>query len=404
MPMPVRDLMRAINLSKILETIRTVGMISRRDIARSTGLSKALVTGLTSDLIREGLIIEKKSGEYEGGRRPILLALNPEGAFVVGVNLSFQEIGVVIVNFKGDVVNHFTKTLAPRHHSVEQIADYVVAAVQSCIWDANFAREQISGVGIGIPGLVNPDTGLIRFLPNYGWKNVNLKKLVEVELNHSCYVDNSTNTLALAQQWFGEGKGVENFLVVTIATGVGLGAVINGRIYRGANGVASEFGHTTINPEGPKCRCGKRGCVEAYAGKIAILRDARQAARENRWQCNDIQNLTYEEIVLAAQGGEETLRRIFMGAGEKLGIGLSNLITLYNPSKIVITGKGVQAGDFIFNPMFKTLNAISSARLYDQPCNILIQQWTEQDWARGAGGLVLRELYKTPVGQVAMDH
>ena len=177
MPMPVRDLMRAINLSKILETIRTVGMISRRDIARATGLSQALVTGLTADLIQEGLIIEKQSGEYEGGRRPMLLALNPEGAFVVGVNLSLAEISVVIVNFEGAVVAFAARPLKPIYHSVSDIAAKVVAAVQSCMWDASFAKEQISGVGIGIPGLVDSDSGQIRFLPNYGWEQVNLKKL-----------------------------------------------------------------------------------------------------------------------------------------------------------------------------------------------------------------------------------
>ena len=242
MPMPVRNLMRAINRSKILETIRTTGMISRIDIARNTGLSQALVTGLTADLIKKGLILEKQAGEYEGGRRPMLLALNPEGAFVVGVNLSVTELSVVIVNFEGVVVASHAQPLEPIRHSVSEIAVSVVRAVQACIWEANFAKEQVSGVGIGLPGLVDPDSGHIRFLPNYGWQNVNLKELVQSKLNHPCYIDNSSNTLALAEQWFGEGKGVDNFLVVTIENGVGLGAVINGRIYRGQEGIAGEFG------------------------------------------------------------------------------------------------------------------------------------------------------------------
>lgn len=403
MPMPIRNLMRAINLSKILETIRTVGMISRIDIARTTGLSQALVTGLTSDLIKEGLIIEKQSGEYEGGRRPMLLALNPEGAFVVGVNLSITEISVVIVNFEGTVVAFYTKPLAPIHHSVSDIAESVVGAVQSCIWEANFAKKQISGVGIGIPGLVNSDTGIIRFLPNYGWENVNLKKMVQSNLDHPCYVDNSTNTLALAEQWFGEGKGIDNFLVVTIETGVGLGAVINGRIYRGGEGIAGEFGHITINPDGPECRCGKKGCVEAYTGNIAIMRDARQAALDGHWDCKDPDAFTYEEVVEAAQNGADVLCRLFVRAGRMLGIGISHLITLFNPTKIIITGQGVWAGELIFDAMYSTLGNYISARFDHQTTQIIVQQWTEQDWARGAGALVLQELYKSPVGQVATD-
>lgn len=404
MPIPVRDLMRVINRSKILESIRTVGMISRIDLARSSGLSRALITGLTADLIKEGLIIEKQSGSYKGGRRPMLLALNPEGAFVVGVNLSMSEISVVIVNFEGTVVASKTQALAPTLHSVAEITDRVVGAMQACIWEANFSKEQISGVGIGIPGLVNPDSGNIRFLPNYGWENVNLKELVQKRLKHPCYVDNSSNTLALAEQWFGAGKGVDNFLVVSIENGVGLGAVINGRIYRGEQGVGGEFGHMTIDPAGPGCRCGKKGCVEAYVGNIAIMRDARQAALQGRWDGPDPDGFTYTDVIQAARDGNEEMRRLFARAGHILGIGISHLIALFDPQKIVITGQGVQAGTLIFNTMHATLDQYVSAKFGPRTVEIMVQEWTEQDWARGAGAMVLQELYKSPVGQVATHH
>ncbi len=403
MPMPVRNLMRAINRSKILETIRTSGMISRIDIARTTGLSQALVTGLTADLIKEGLILEKQSGEYEGGRRPMLLALNPEGAFVVGVNLSVTELSVVIVNFEGVVVASYAQALAPIPHSVSEIAVSVVRAIQACIWEANFFKEQVSGVGIGLPGLVDPDSGHIRFLPNYGWQNVNLKELVQSKLNHPCYIDNSSNTLALAEQWFGEGKGIDNFLVVTIENGVGLGAVINGRIYRGQEGIAGEFGHITLKPDGPECRCGKKGCVEAYVGKIAIMRDARQAALDGQWDCENPEHFTYEDVVGAAQNGTAVLRQLFDRAGRMLGVGISHLITLFNPTKIIITGQGVRAGDLIFDVMYSTLENYLSAKFGRRTTQIIVQKWTKQDWARGAGALVLQELYKSPVGQVTTD-
>jgi predicted NBD/HSP70 family sugar kinase len=404
MPIPVRDLMRAINRSKILEIIRTTGMISRIDLARASGLSQALITGLTADLIKEGLIIEKQSGKYQGGRRPMLLALNPQGAFVVGVNLSISEISVVIVNFEGTVVASSRNPLEPAHDSVAEITDSVVGAVQACIWKANFAREQIAGVGIGIPGLVNPNSGNIRFLPNYGWENVNLKDLVQAKLNHPCYVDNSSNTLALAEQWFGEGKGVDHFLVVTIENGVGLGAVMNGRIYRGEEGVAAEFGHITIDPDGPECRCGKKGCVEAFVGNIAIMRNARSAALEGRWNCPNPDGFTYAEVVDAAKKGADVLADLFARAGRNLGIGLSHLITLFNPRKLIITGQGVQAGELIFDSMHATLDRYLPPRFGRRTVEIIVQQWTEQDWARGAGVMVLQELYKSPVGQVATHH
>ena len=150
--MPVRDLRRAMNRAAILDAIRTADMIPRIEIARTTGLSQALVTGLTAEMIREGLIVERRTGESEGGRRPILLALNPDGAYVVGVNLAIGEISVAIVNFTATVVADLVQPLEDHWHSVEEITDLVVRAVQTCIWEANFSKEQISGVGIGYTG------------------------------------------------------------------------------------------------------------------------------------------------------------------------------------------------------------------------------------------------------------
>jgi predicted NBD/HSP70 family sugar kinase len=397
MPMPIRNLMRAMNRASILETIRNSGMTPRKDIAKTTGLSQALVTGLTADLINEGLIIEKKSGPSGGGRRPILLALNPEGAFVVGVNLTIGEISVVIANFAAQVVASHTLALEPVHHSVEQIADLIVGAVRTCIWEANFTKDQISGVGIGIPGPIEAETGRIRFLPNYGWENVDLRSLVAEKLNHPTFIDNSSNTLAIAEQWFGEGKGVDNFLVVTIENGVGLGGVMHGRLYRGHDGAAGEFGHLTLDPNGPACRCGKRGCVEAYAGNISILREAASLAEKGQWRPPDPDNITYDQVLQAARNGNRALAEVFRLAGSMLGVGISHLISLYSPAKIIIAGHGVRAGELLFNSMHETLPRYLPSKFGKPGTGILVQSWTDQDWARGAGTLVLQELYKSPV-------
>jgi predicted NBD/HSP70 family sugar kinase len=134
------------------------------------------------------------------------------------------------------------------------------------------------------------------------------------------------------------------------------------------------------------------------------MRDARQAALNGQWNCKDPDGFTYEEVVEAARNGADVLCRLFARAGNILGIGLSHLITLFNPTKMIITGKGVLAGDLIFDQMYATLDEYISAKFDHRTTQIIVQQWTEQDWARGAGALVLRELYKTPVGQVATDY
>ena len=401
MPMPIRHLMRAMNRAAILDTIRTAEMIARIDIARVTGLSQALVTGLTAEMIKEGLIIEKKTGESEGGRRPMLMALNPDGAYVAGVNLAIDEISVVIVNFTASVVADWVEPLEPVWHSAEDIAEKVALAVQKCIWESNFSKDRISGVGIGIPGLVDHPSGTIRFLPNYGWENVNLKDMVEARLNHPTFADNSSNTLTMAEQWFGEGAGLDNFLVVTIENGVGMGGVIHGQLYRGFDGIAGEFGHITIDPNGPPCRCGKNGCVESYAGNRSIIQLATQAAEKGLWSPPEGEKITYDSVVAAAAGGERALRDIFNKAGSMLGLGLSHLVNLYNPAKIIIAGKGVKAGPMLFDPMYENLTNGIPARFGRSDTRIVIQAWTDKDWARAAGILVLQELYKSPVTALA---
>lgn len=395
--------MRALNRAKILDTIRNAGLISRIDLARTTGLSQASVTGLTADLIKEQLIIEKKAGEYEGGRRPMLLALNPDGAYVVGVNITLNEAIAVIINLEAKVLATQRTPIDTDNHSVENIAECIVRTVQACIWEANFSKDQISGVGIGIPGLVDLGSGTIRFLPNYNWENVNLRDLVQAKLKHPSYIDNSSNTLAIAEQWFGEGRGVDNFLVVTIENGIGLGGVIRGQLYRGHDGTAGEFGHITIDPDGPPCRCGKNGCVEAYAGNISILRDARIAAQKGHWQPENTGEITYDDVLLAARKGQPILVDIFRIAGQKLGLGISHLITLFNPAKIVLTGKGVRAGGLLFDTMNAEVKRHLSTRFGPCETQLVVKRWSEEDWARGAGTLVLQELYKSPVSQMDGD-
>jgi glucokinase-like ROK family protein len=403
MPMPVRDLMRAINRAKIIEIIRTTELISRVDLAAESGLSKASVTGITAELTKEGLITEKKSGKYEGGRRPKLLGLNPDGAYVVGINLSIKKISVVIMNLVGDILVTESQPLEIKYYSVDEITDLMVKTVQSCMWEGNFARDKISGVGIGVPGPVYANSGVIRFLPNYNWENVNLRDRIAAELGLPCYIDNSSNTLAAAERWFGEGKGVDNFLVVTLLNGVGLGMVINGHIYRGADGTAGEFGHMTVIPDGPLCRCGKNGCLESFAGMISLVRDAKLSAAEGKWQPADPDHITFDSLIEELQLGNAIIKEIFCEAGKMLGYAVSHLVALFNPSRIIVTGTAVRAGDSLLVPFKQSLAKNTATMCGPVKDLVYINQWTEEQWARGAGSLVLQELYKSPVSELPRD-
>lgn len=399
MKKPVHSFVRAYNRDVILKTIRISELISRIDIARSTGLSQASVTGITADLIKEGLIEEKKSGIHDGGRPPIFLSISPDGAFAIGINLTIEKIDVAIINFQAEIKAFHSMKLNSVYYTPEDIVERMVRCVQECMWDANFSKDKISGIGIGIPGLVDSESGKIRFLPNYGWENVNLRDLFHDQINLPTYIENSSNNLAIAEHWFGIGKGSDNFIVVTLENGIGAGCVINGQLSRGYTGIAGEFGHLTVTPEGPHCRCGKKGCLEAYAGNNSIIRDAKKVAMKGLWDKKNPESITYTDIIEALHSKEPELVRLFKTAGKVLGIGIAHLITLLNPEKIIITGKGVQADTAMFNSMFQSINNNISKKFKDYGTQILIKEWSDKDWVKGAGTLVLKEIYKSPASK-----
>lgn len=393
-----RNFQKAMHRFKVLDLIRTTGLISRIDLARQTGLSQASVTGITADLLKEGLIEEKKAGAYEGGRRPILLAVKPDGVHSIGVNLTINQIRIVIINFEAEVKASHTVPLEKHHYSPEELVEIIAQEIQACMWEANFSKDQIIGVGVGIPGPVDHRSGVVRFLPNYGWKEVPFCEMLQNRINHPVFLDNSSNNLAISEFWHGKGKGVDNFFVVTIENGVGAGTILNGQLIRGSEGIASEFGHTCYDPDGPECRCGRFGCLEAFVGNNSIIRDARKLVVQGNWSADkaDTEPISLDEVVTELSRGNSELTGIYHKAGTVLGQGLYNLITLLNPSLIIITGKGVLAGDHLFDPMFATLEKLQQGKFVFPNAEIIIHEWDDTDWARGAGALVLREVYKSP--------
>ncbi len=391
-----RSFIRTYNRYSILNAIRKTGMVSRVDIARSLGLSKASLTGITAELIKEGLILEKEPGALQVGRRPILLALNPDGAYAVGVSLRINHIQVVIINFQAEIKATYALPLKKNFYTPQELVEKIALAVETCLIKSNFSKGQLSGIGVSVPGLVDSRSGVIRYLPNYGWSDVNLESMLREKIDLNTYIDNDANNLTIAEHWFGNGIGSDNFIVVLIENGIGAGYVMNGQLFRGNHGVAGEFGHMSINPDGPLCRCGKRGCVEAYSGIYAIMKDVSKISTNTKWQTASNVGSSFQKLVDTVKRGDSDLKKVFDQAGKALGIGLSQLIYLFNPEKIIITGKGTQADNLLFDPMFEYIRNSRSDKFGNYDTEIIISNWANKDFAKGAGTLVLQEIYKSP--------
>ncbi len=400
MPSANLDLIRAINQFNILNSIRARGAVSRSEIADMTGQSRASVTTITARMIENGLIFEKNTEVTgERGRNRVLLALNPDAVFVVGVKLAAAKMSCAVCDMKGETSSTIVKEENFRRKNVDFITDYMEKLIHETVEKAGLSLNNISGLGIGVPGVVDSSTGICHWSPLYEAGEAQLKDRIYERLSIPTYIENDANALTLAHQWFGEGKGVDNFLVITLEEGVGMGIMANGQLFRGSRGFAGEMGHVPADPEGEECICGKKGCLSTVLGGMAIVQKAERVARAGLWIRNTDSEITFREVVDAAKSGQKELADILNKAGHTLGIGLSVLINIFNPEKIIISGQGVEAGDLMFGPMNDAVNRHTFGDMLPLT-KIVIPEWRDTDWAKGAASLVLQELYKSPFNTI----
>jgi predicted NBD/HSP70 family sugar kinase len=383
--------MRAINRSAVLLTIKNLGPLPRSEIARQTELSAATVTGIAGELIRDGLVFEKEEGNSSGGRPPILLALNPRNRFVVGVKLTEDRVIGALTDLEATVLQQ--EAIQWHDQTPEAAVDAVEHVVARLVQAAGVSRDLLLGVGIGLAGVIDARTGLVQHSPYLPWRDLPLREMAQDRLGIAVFVDNDVNMLTLAEKWYGSGQGVENFLVVTIGRGVGLGIVVNNQFYRGARGGAGEFGHTVIDPDGPRCDCGKHGCLEAYVEDGALVRQAQEATARGEL---DRPLTSVDELVALANAGQPVAQDIFAQAGEVLGRSLANLINIFSPELLLLAGEGTRAGDWLFEPMRQAAARYALPSLM-RDVRIHVEPWGDEAWARGAASLVLRQLFESPM-------
>lgn len=379
-----RQFLKETNRSTILNVIKTWGPIARTDIAKQTGLSPAAVTGITGKLIEEGLVVEKQEGDSRGGRRPILLTLNAQGAYVVGIKLAEGHATFALTDLNASVIKRHAFALETHHP--EQAAIQLADIVGELVGSMRIDKQRLLGMGIGLPGIIDTANGICRVSPFEGWHDVPFAEMLESRLDFPVYLDNDVNTLTVYEQLYGLGQQFEDFLVVTLGRGVGLGIVTDGQIYRGAGGGAGEYGHTKVEEDGALCDCGSRGCLETRVGDPWLLRHA---------ALNGLRVDTPEALVAAAEDGNAIARDVLARAGHFFGRSLANLINLFNPALIVISGEGVRAGDYLFTSM---RHAIQDSVFHplDGDVEIRIEALTDDSWARGAASLVLGGVFHRP--------
>jgi N-acetylglucosamine repressor len=374
-----KALIREINAALVLGELRSEPLQSRTDLARRTGLSLPTVSEIVAELISTGIVEERETGRSAGGRRPVLLALKPDAGYVVGIKLTETRVIAVLTDLEATIVARDVTTVAGL--SVDAVVDAVGAAVARLRRSAH--GKPVHGVGVGMAGVIDRASGTVRHATYSEWHDVDLAGLLTARAGLPVVLDNDVNTLVANEKWFGAGRGVDDVAVVSIGRGVGLGLVLDGRLYRGSAGGAGEFGHTKV-ADGPVCACGGRGCLEALIGEPALR--ARASAVLGR-------DVDVDEAAELARQGNGAVQEIFHTAGRLLGTAVGNLVNLLNPELVVLAGEGTRLSD-LFRADFDRALALAVFDGLQHGLGIVVDTWDDEAWARGAAGLFLGELFQ----------
>ncbi|MDA7423826.1 ROK family transcriptional regulator [Thalassococcus lentus] len=385
---PVESAAESLKLA-IFERIRAEGSVSRAQISKALSISPATVTTQTASLIEMGLVREKDvETEVARGRPPIALIVEPRAHLVAGLKLSDKEHSAVIYDFAGNQLASAALAVSG-DPSLELLLQSTQELVIKVCQTAGISTQDLSAIGVGVPGFVNASTGTAHWSPLIDETEVALADLLAVRLGNTVVIDNDANLIALAELWFGVGRHISDFAVVTIEHGVGMGLVINHKLYSGARGMGMELGHTKVALDGALCRCGQRGCLEAYVADYALIREASIASP--RCKPNAPVHEVLETLFDEAKANNRAARSIFERAGKYLAMGIGNVVNLFDPQLIILSGERMQY-DFLFSD--DTLGEIQRHTLNSGVTipPVEIHAWGDFVWASGAAAMALAKV------------
>jgi predicted NBD/HSP70 family sugar kinase len=355
----VRDLRRH-NRSVLLSSLYLGEPQSRQDLGRSSGLSQGTVSNVVGELIEEGLVVEAGLVDSDGGRPRTLLRVNPDHAYVVGVDVGETGTRVEVFDLAmGPLATVEHPLPSPRPDPAAVVAQ-VHEGLEEVLGAAGVTEPSVLGLGVGVFGTVEQGAEATVHTQTLGWEAVPLERMLRAGTSLPIYLENGAKTLGQAELWFGAARGAQHAVITLVGSGVGAAVISNGTISRGATSSAGEWGHTCLVYDGRPCRCGSRGCLEAYVGAEAVL-DRWKAARGGRALPGTDEQSSLDALL--ADGGKVAERVLAETAGY-LGAGLANLVNLFNPERIVLAG---WAGHALGGRLLPQITAAAAERALRHP-------------------------------------
>jgi glucokinase-like ROK family protein len=353
-----------INKIIILGLIRENGTISRAELVKKSGLSAPTVTRIVEGLINEDrLVVTLGKGSSNGGRPPVMLEFDGKRNFVIGIDLGATTTRGVLSNMNGKFIKEieFPTQLDKGFELImDDVANLINRLAES---KKSISKNRIYGVGIAVAGLINLNKQIVEYSPVFDWYDADILKALKPKVSYPIIYDNVTRLMALGGMCYGKGQKQQNFICINVGYGIGSGIIVNGQLLTGADGFAGEFGHITIDSNSDiQCSCKKYGCLEALAsGKSIALTAQSRLARGQKSilteMCNnDYSKVTAKMVADAAKNGDELALNVFTRAMEYIGIGISNLINIFNPDLVVIGGGVSMSGDIFFDNIRKVVD------------------------------------------------
>jgi N-acetylglucosamine repressor len=333
----------------ILNAVRDGTAVSRIDLSRSSNLSIATAKRVVDELLERGMLEEGEALKGPGrGRKASALRLSSGYGFSIGANIQPGSLRLTGLAFDGTVI--YRQELSPGLEDKDSLQELLVAELRRAVAASSASRGSLLGIGVGVAGLVDAREGVVLYSPGLpGWENAPLASVLRERLGAEVLVDDAVRCMALAEKRYGVARRLGTFLYLYLGSGVGSGIVLDNRIYRGANGVCGEFGHITVKEDGPLCTCGNKGCLEAVVSARAILERARGLLTAGVYStlCADPEDspgraLTLEGIYQAALTGDKLATMVVAEAEESIGIGVADLINIFDPGTVVLAGEVIE--------------------------------------------------------------
>ncbi|NMB55040.1 MAG: ROK family transcriptional regulator [Leptolinea sp.] len=395
-----QNLVRKFNTAVVLNTIRHHAPLSRAEVAKFTGLNRSTVSQIINTLLDRKLVQETILQSDRIGRPGLLLELNPSGGFAIGIEIGVDYISLVVTDFLANVLWR-QRLKSDSHDSIDQILDRAYLMTEDGLKKGYSLNLAPLGIGLGVPGLVDLLHGELKFAPNLGWSNIPLTNLWAQRFNLPVFVDNEAKAAALGEYYFGAARGEKNFIFLTAGVGLGAGIMIDGKLFRGSHGFASEVGHMIVEPGGELCGCGKRGCWETQVSPRAVIKHFKEVLKRGEPSTvldvaeDSCENTTFEMIANAASKGDLAAITAMQEVGERLGFGIANLVNVFNPDMVILGGELNYASDVIL-PVVRRIVNENSMKLESLGLKIVPSAHGRDACVMGAVALVLDDILHEP--------